>query len=147
MEVRKDILFPDNEIYDDFMIAYRLYHKSRKVIYLPIKKYCLIEEKNIKTHDSDCMKKINGCIEMLKFIESEYPELVNFCKVKICCEAIFLFNKVEDINNQKELYEYIKLYRKYAIKNTEISTKIRKKVTSTLLGFNILYIKSRLERN
>ncbi|MEG1146832.1 MAG: glycosyltransferase [Bacilli bacterium] len=141
-----EIKFPDYEIYDDFVTMYKLFHSAKIVIYSELKKYCLIEEKNQEVSDSDCMRKINACIDMLNFIETNYPKLLDYCKTKICCEAIDLFTKVEDKEYKKQLYEYIKLYRKYAIKDLRLTQKMRLKVSKSLFGYNILNFNMKLEK-
>ena len=52
-------------------------------------------------------------------------------------------SKVEDRNDRKYLFEYVKLFRKYAINDRRLPRKVRSQVMKSLLGFNMLdtYIK------
>ena len=86
-----------------------LYDKCNTLV--DIKLYTYYKES--KQENYDYLSKIDYCVEMLGFIEEKYPELINYCKVKICCEAIYLMSKVEDRNDRKYLFEYVKLFRKY----------------------------------
>ena len=137
----KNILYPDYEIYDDIVTTYKLFHDATKLAYTKTRKYCLIEEKNHEYSDQDCLKKINGLMEMLSFMETNYPQFTDRCKVKICYEAIDLFTKVHNIKYKKQLFEYIKLYRKYALKDTHMPLNMKYKVFDTLLGFSFLNTK------
>ncbi len=140
----KNIQYPGYEVYDDIVTSYKLFHEATKLAYSPVRKYCLVEEKNNDYNDHDCVKKIKGCLEMLDFMEKNYPNLVNKCKVKICYEAIDLFKKVNSTRYKKQMYEYIKLYRNYAIKDNKLSLNKKYQIFETLLGFNAFNIKTRL---
>ena len=134
-----NIEFPPEEYYDEFRTMYKLYDKCNTLV--DIKLYTYYKES--KQENYDYLSKIDYCVEMLGFIEEKYPELINYCKVKICCEAIYLMSKVEDRNDRKYLFEYVKLFRKYAINDRRLPRKVRSQVMKSLLGFNMLdtYIK------
>lgn len=132
-------LFPPEEYYDEFRTMYKLYDKCNTLVDIKLYTY----NKESKQENYDYLSKIDYCVEMLGFIEEKYPELINYCKVKICCEAIYLMSKVEDRNDRKYLFEYVKLFRKYAINDRRLPRKVRSQVMKSLLGFNMLdtYIK------
>jgi glycosyltransferase involved in cell wall biosynthesis len=140
----KNIEYPDYEVYDDIVTSYKLFHEATKLAYSPVKKYCLIEEKNNDYNDHDCIKKMKGCIEMLHFMEKNYPHLVDKCKVKICFEALDLFKKVNNSRYKKQMYDYVKIYRKYALKDSKLSVDKRIQIFESLLGYNALNIKTKL---
>ena len=140
-ELFKNISYPGYEVYDDVVTTYKLFHEATKLAYTKTRKYCLIEEKNHDYSDQDCLKKISGLHDMLKFMEQNYPQFTERCKVKICYEAIDLFHKVHNVKYRKELFEYIKLYRSYALKDTYMPLNMKYKVFDTLLGFTFLNMK------
>lgn len=135
-ELFKDITFPYSK-YDNFLTTYKIFHIANIVVHSNIKLYNYIIEKNETIKESEHMKKISGCIEILEFIEKNYPHLINECKSKICFEAIDLSKKVKNEKNKKLLFEYIKIYRKYAINDLKVSTKLRFEAVKSLLGYKL----------
>ena len=142
----KDIEYPNN-YFDDSNTTYKLYDKAKKVVSSDINMYCIVASKNYryKLKDSEKMKKLDYCFDLLKYIEKEYPELVNFCKTKICYEAIDLFRNVDNKKYKKQLYNYIKIYRKYALRDDRF--KLNKKILCirSILGYNFMRLSFFLE--
>ena len=89
---------------------------------------------------------MHTCLDMLAYMEDRYPEFINVCKVKICCEAVDLFDKVESFEYKRQLFEYIKLYRNYVITNNKISYRDKMLVTRSLLGFNMMNFGTTLDK-
>lgn len=142
----KEIDFGNDPYYDDFQTMYKIYDIAKKVVHVNINQYHQ-EKITYKIKDKDYMNKINYCIELLEFIIDKYPELSKYCKTKICCEAIYLMKIVKDNYYKRQLYEYVKLYRNYAISDTRIPRNIRITVMKSVLGFNMLNAYLNLEKN
>lgn len=137
-ELFDDIVYPNVTYYDDFMTTYKIFAKANKIVNSTIENYCLVLNKvyyKNKISDSDRMKKIGSCFDMLTFMEENYPELENYCKTKICFEAIDLFKDVKDNDYRKQLYSYIKLYRKYALNDKRIDFSKKMLCIRSILGY------------
>ena len=145
----KDITYAENVYYDDFMTTYKLFDKAKKVVNIKVDKYCIVtrKDKNNKITDKERMKKMEACFGLLSFIEDKYPKLVDSCKIKICYEAIELFKNTEDKEYKRQLYSYIKLYRKYALKDRRFDFKKKTLCIRTLLGYNFTRLSFFLEKS
>ena len=144
------IKYPECKFYDDFMTTYKLYDKSKKVILSGLNKYCIVTDKReVKDDitDEERMKKVNACFEMLKFFEKEHPELVNYCKTKICYECISLFREVDDRIYRRQLYRYIKLYRPYAIRDKRFGMNKKSLCIRTMFGYHFMRLSFFLEKS
>lgn len=137
-ELFNDLTYPNVTYYDDFMVTYKIFAKANKIVNSTAENYCLVLNKvyfKDKIKDDDRMKKIGSCFDMLTFMEEKYPELENYCKTKICFEAIDLFRDVKDSDYRKQLYSYVKLYRRYALNDDRISLKSKSLCMRSLLGY------------
>lgn len=145
-----DISYPNSEVYDDFMITYKIYDKAKKIVNSGLNKYCVVvNKKNYRERftDKDRMKKMEACFDMLAFIETNFPELVDYCKTKICYEAIDLFRNVIDKQYKKQLYSYIKLYRKYAISDKRFDFKKKSLCIRSIFGYHFMSLSFFLEKS
>lgn len=146
----KDIEYPDCDLYDDFMTTYKLYDKASRVVISGLNKYCVVVNKKYykdRAKDKDKMKKIEACFDMLNFIEAKYPHLSDYCKTKICYEAIDLFRNVNDKIYKKQLYDYIKIYRKYAIRDKRFEFDKRSLCVRSIFGYNFMRLSFYLEKS
>lgn len=144
------IKYPEIKHYDDFMTTYKLYNKAKKVVSSGLNKYCIVTEKadlKDKIIDKERMKKIDACFEMLKFFEENNPELVKYCKTKICYECISLFKEVEDRIYRRQIYRYIKLYRPYAIRDKRFDINKKSLCIRTLFGYHFMRLSFFLEKS
>lgn len=142
----KNILYPENYFFDDFKTTYKLYEAADVIVENKINKYCVVDKKNkICVNDLEYMKKIEDCFELLDFIKDNYSYLVDNCKTKICYEAIDLFLKVENKFYKKQLFEYIKLYRNYALRDTRFSIKKKTLCIRTLFGYHFMCLSFYIE--
>ena len=141
-----EINFPDETYFDDFLLGYRLFDKANKMVNSNLEVYLLNKDKDKQIiRDYDRMKKIGGCFDMLTFIEERYPDLVNYCKTKVCFEAIDLFRSVKDKDYSKQIYSYIKLYRKYALHDERIDISKKMLCMRSILGYHIMKLSFNLE--
>lgn len=137
----EDISYPEVNYYDYFIVGYKLFEKADKVVNSYIENYCLnVDKKMFKDRitDYDRMKKISSCFDMLTFIEENYPRLTNFCKTKICFEALDLFKDVKDKDYRKQLFSYVKLYRKYALHDERIDMSKKMLCMRSMLGYHFM---------
>ncbi|HPF82848.1 MAG TPA: glycosyltransferase [Bacilli bacterium] len=149
-ELFNDIKYPECNIYDDFMTTYKLYDKANKVFNSKLNKYYIVEDKNIKAaeiSDKDKMMKMQACLNMLEFIENNYPNLIDYCKTKICYEAIALFKIMKDDKSKRQLYKYIKLYRKYALRDSRFNFSKKLLCIRSIFGYNFMKISFYLEKS
>lgn len=145
-EIFDDIKFPDIPHFDSFTIGYRLFDKAKKMVNSEAEIYLLNTRKNAyDIKDYDRMKKIGACFDMLTYIEEFYPGLISNCKTKLCFEAIDLFRNVKDKDYRKQLFSYIKLYRKYALRNKNISVSQKMLCMRSILGYHLMKISFDLE--
>jgi hypothetical protein len=147
-EIFKDILYPSVTYYDDFMTTYKLFAKAKKVVSSTVENYCLVLDKvyfKNRITDYDRMKKIGSCFDLLTYIEEKYPELEDYCKTKICFEAIDLFIDVKDKDYKRQLYSYIKLYRNYAFNDKRIDFKHKSLCIRSVLGYNLMKLSFDIE--
>lgn len=135
-ELFNEIEYPVSA-YDNFLITYQIFHKCQKLVHTDLKLYKYIPEKNERISDKEHMKKLEGCLEMLNFIEKNYQYLSKKFNTKLCFEAIDLTKKMKKEENKKYLFEYIKLYRKYAILDIRIKPSLRLEAVKSLLGYNL----------
>lgn len=145
----KDIEYPDCDFYDDTMTTYRLYDKASRVVNSGLNKYCVVVNKNHlkdSAKEKDKMKKIEACFDMLDYFEMHYPDLVDYCKTKICYEAIDLFRNVKDRVYRKQLYDYIKMYRKYAIYDKRFKFDKKYLCLRSMFGFSFMKLSFYLEK-
>lgn len=144
------IKYPETKHYDDFMTTYKLYDKAKKVVSSGLNKYCIVTEKNTygdKITDKERMEKVNACFEMLKFFEEKYPELVKYCKTKICYECISLFKNTNDRIYRRQLYRYVKLYRPYALRDERFNFTKKMLCIRTMLGYHFMRLSFFLEKS
>lgn len=144
-----DVTYPNCEIYDDFMVTYKLYAKAEIVVNSSLNKYCVVENKRKykdRITDQNRIKKMEACFDMLTFIETDYPKLVDYCKTKICYEAIDLFRNVTDREYRKQLYSYIKLYRRYAINDKRFDFSKKSLCIRSILGYHFMLLSFYLEK-
>lgn len=151
---RKDLFdgikYPEVKHYDDFMTTYKLYDKAKKVVSSGLNKYCVVTEKNTYGEgitDKECMKKIDACFEMLKFFEEKYPELVKYCKTKMCYEFISLFRETNDRMYRRQIYRYIKLYRSYALHDQRFNFSKKMLCIRTMFGYHFMRLSFFLEKS
>ncbi len=147
-ELFQDIIYPNVTYYDDFITTYKIFDKANKIVVSTAENYCLVLNKvyfKNKITDSDRMKKIGSCFDMLTFMEEHYPELEDYCKTKICFEAIDLFRDVKDNDYRKQLYSYIKLYRRYALRDTRIEFSKKMLCIRSILGYHLMKLSFCLE--
>lgn len=147
-ELFDDISYPNVTYYDDFMTTYKIFDKAKKIVNSKAENYCLVLNKvyfRNKITDGDRMKKIGSCFDMLTFMEEQYPKLQNYCKTKICFEAIDLFRDIEDDDYRKQLYSYIKLYRKYALNDERIDFSKKMLCIRSLLGYHLMKLSFNVE--
>lgn len=148
-ELLDDIKYPDVNTYDDFMTSYKIFAKADKLVNSHYELYGVVLAKNdLKKSitDYDRMKKIGSCFEMLNYIDDNYPKLSDYCKTKICFEAIDLFKSVDDSEYKKQLFSYIKLYRSYAMKDKRISYNKRVQCARSILGYHAMCFSTMLEK-
>ncbi len=147
-ELFQDIIYPNVTYYDDFMTTYKIFDKANKIVASTAENYCLVLNKvyyKNKITDSDRMKKIGSCFDMLNFMEVNYPELADYCKTKICFEAIDLFKDVKDDDYRKQLYSYVKLYRRYALNDKRIEFSKRMLCIRSILGYHLMKLSFGME--
>ena len=140
-EILKDISFPDTNYYDDFITGYKIFAKAQKLVNSSKQNYQLVLDKlyyKDRITDLDRMKKIESCFDMLTFMEENYKQLVDYCKTKICFEAIDLFKDVKEKVYKKQLFNYIKIYRKYALNDKRIGFKNKMICIRSILGYNFM---------
>lgn len=140
------IKYPEVEYYDDFLTTYKLYEKASKVITSSSNKYCIIKGKNLNMTDEDKIKKIDACLDMLDFVDKKREDLSDECKTKICYEAIDLFRNIKDKTYRKQLYNYIKLYRNYALKDKRFDFNKKSLCIRSILGYNFMRLSFYLEK-
>lgn len=145
-----DIEYPEVEFCDDLMTTYKLYDKASRVVDSGLNKYCVVVNKRYlkdRAKDKDKMKKMEACFDMLNFFETNYPEYVDYCKTKICYEAIDLFRNVTDKSYRRQLYNYIKIYRKYALKDKRFEFDKKSLCIRSMLGYNFMKLSFYLEKS
>lgn len=148
-ELFDGIKYPDVNIYDDFITSYKIFAKAEKLVNSNNKLYGIVKAKNSLKKpitDYDRMKKIGSCFEMLDYIDNNYPKLSDYCKTKICFEALDLFKNVNDKEYKRQLFSYIKLYRKYAMNDRRLGRSERVKCAKSVLGYNFMCFNSFLEK-
>ena len=146
----KGITYPEVSHHDDFMTNYKLYDKATKVVDIKVDKYCIVTIKdkyNKALSDKDRMKKMDACLEMLEYVEEHHPRMANYCKIKVCYEAIDLFKRVTTVEYKRQLYSYIKLYRRYALKDKRFDFKKKALCIRSLLGCNLMRLSFFLEKS
>ena len=144
-KVFKTIKFPEVPCFDDLMTSYLIYDSVDKVVNVTVSKYCIVTRKNKKVKDSLLMNKMDICFDMLEYVKVNHPKLVDYCKIKICYEALSLFKQIKDIDYRKQLFRYIKLYRKYALNDNRFPVSKKSLCIRSLFGFDTLRLSLYLE--
>lgn len=144
----KNIKYPTNTYFDDAKTTYKLYDKANRVVMSDINMYAIVNRYNYDTlTDKEKMDKIKACFDLLDFIQEEYPYLSDYCKTKVCYEAIDLFRRVKDEKYKRQLYNYVKIYRKYALKDKRFSFQKKFLCIRSILGYNMMKLSFYLEKN
>ena len=144
----KNIKYPTNTYFDDAKTTFRLFDASKKVVMSNINMYAVVNRYNYSSlKDTKKMDKIKACLELLDFIEKNYPDLTDYCKTKVCYEAIDLFRKVEGEKYKKQLFNYVKVYRKYALKDKRFNFQKKLLCIRSIFGYHMMKLSFFLEKN
>lgn len=129
---------------EDLKTTYKLFDKSKSVVISNIQKYHALNHTEVKK-DTEYMERIYILSDILTSIEKEYPSLISEAKKKICLEAFYMFPYIKLKSFRKQLYEYIKIYRKYVINDENVSLQNKMLSISSLFGFSIMNLFLKVE--
>ena len=144
----KKIEYPTGTYFDDARTTYKLYDTAKKVVMSDLNMYAVVNKYNYnELKDIEKMDKIKACLDLLEFIQDKYPELSDYCKTKVCYEAIDLFRRVKSEKYRRQLYNYVKIYRKYALKDKRFNFSKKMLCIRSILGYNMMKLSLYLEKN
>ena len=144
----KNIKFPTNTYFDDIKTMYKLYDIAKKVAVSDINMYAIVNRYNYDSMtDTKKMDKMKACFELLEFIEDKYPHLTDYCKTKICYEAIDLFRHVKSEKAKRQLYNYVRIYRKYALRDKRFNFEKKFLCIRSILGYHMMKLSFYLEKS
>lgn len=136
------IKFPENKIYEDFYVSYRIVHKCNKVAYGKQAKYHYLHHIN-STMTSMFSKKNLDLIEvsedMLQFVSNKYPQIINAAVRRFVYSNHHLLNLMYGSKNyseeiEKKLIKNIKQNARTVLKDKKSSFKDKAAVICLYMG-------------
>lgn len=148
----KNIRFPENKIFEDFAIIYKIIDASNKILIVEYNGYYYYQRLG-STVNSDFQEKdlvaLSFSKEIIQFVKRKYPILNKAANsVFVDMNHVLYLKIIKSKNNKynhlkKEFYKNILLNCKYVLLNTKARTKLKIKVLLIILGD--IFIKSTLK--
>lgn len=130
-ELFESVRFPVGKIYEDLGTMYKVFASAQRVVFIPRKLYGYMHRAQSTVH-TDFSPKQMDCIEMttemVAYVEQHYPTVVNAAYSRhfsACFQLMAMIPKGKYVDEQKQLIDEIKKYRKVILKDKQARFKNR----------------------
>jgi len=137
-ELFNTIRYPIGKHYEDLGTTYKIFAASKKIIFVNSMVYYYFQNSQSIMHKKYSSKRLEGikfANDELKFIEKEYPTIINSAIYRLCYECILVLNDMPyNCSDKKNVLLVLKKYRSYLLKDKLISKKQKLLCYSTIFG-------------
>ena len=136
----KNVEFPDGKLHEDLGTTYKLFMKSKQIIYIPKIKYFYVRREGSIASSNFTPRKLDildFTDEMCAEIDQKFKALKNVTNLRRIHARFSVLCQVSKRTHpklEKELVAYIKAHKNYILKNPEASLKDKVAIRTLLLS-------------
>lgn len=138
-------VFPEGMLYEDLAVVYKWFGESGRIVYSPHVRYFYLQRQGSSMHSQFDIKKwdrITITLEMCRYIEEHYPQLVPAMKSRLLITTLQVLREVplskKYVKYRKQLKKYLKDTRSTVLFDKKNGNKARIMALCAYLPYSLL---------